>query len=370
MVLCTNQHVPMVSLTQSDFSHATIPRDHYHQQPQPTTSARRTKNARITMTNDSKTKISIERSKLRQSIGLWVYAALMELCSGSLENTKDGDSCSLDLKKIAYESVSFPNGEQPSGQTLSLCHIGKPHDIEVKAAVKLFYKEIYRAERHNQMTEEKDTVIDSLTSKFDKKRSRAKPSKSIHLISDFGLCREVCSLSELGQLLAITMEGMPDSIRISDNVRADKNGVICIVTRERQLVLKDSNRLQCPLPWCVKWGKGEKGLWWHQQKEHGTEHTSAVNSASSVANDLAITIYDPLNIWCSELNPSEALNTCNNEKKNGFELVKENDLEGLRLLINEDKFDPKTAIDKNGKLISILSFFFPIPGLMLLVFVI
>lgn len=296
------------------------------------------------MTKTSKKKISTENSKLRQSIGLWVYAALMELCGGGEANNR----YDIDLKKIAYESVSFPNGEHTSQgnhqQSQSLCHIGKPHDIEVKAAAKYFYKAIYRCNCKDLSSSENVRSMNC----YSIRASKVKPSQRIFILSNLGLSREIRSASDLGHLLAVNMEGMPDSIRISDNIRTDKNGVICIVSRGRQLVLKEANRLQCPTPWCVKWGKGEKGLWWHQQKEHGTKHSTAVSTASSVANESAMIVYDPIKLWSQDCHHYKKFDKSNNKKSGGFELIKENNLEGLRSLINLERFDPKVAFDKNG----------------------
>eukprot|EP00957_Ditylum_brightwellii_P164511 12524946-Ditylum_brightwellii.AAC.1 len=54
-------------------------------------------------------------------------------------------------------------------------------------------------------------------------------------------------------------------------------------------MLRSAGRLPCPL--CIKWCKGEKGLWWHQQREHGAEYSTATVSASSEVNCFAIVPY-------------------------------------------------------------------------------
>ena len=131
-----------------------------------------------------------------------------------------------EIRSLVHSSVSFPNKNGDLD--------GKPHDVEIRIALSLFHKA--------------------------RKRKRGE-SLPIDLISDFGLARVVQTPIEVADLFCQILNQEWD-------VRIDYSGIMCLVTEERSQSLRASGRLPCPR--CVKWCKGEKGLWWHQQKHQET----------------------------------------------------------------------------------------------------
>jgi ankyrin repeat protein len=174
-----------------------------------------------------------------------VLEASLQICGGSFSHSE--------LSELASDSVILTN------KTWSIIE-GKPHDLEVRWAHNLFYKR----KRKRQAIEE------SLS------------ATSITLISDYGLRRSVSTPFEVGELLC--------QVLILDwDVRVNPAGILCIVTQERAQALRANGKLPCPF--CIKWCKGEKGLWWHQQTEHGTTHSEATEKAASERIVLALVPY-------------------------------------------------------------------------------
>mmetsp|Transcript_16131 Transcript_16131/g.20434 ORF Transcript_16131/g.20434 Transcript_16131/m.20434 type:complete len:443 (+) Transcript_16131:3-1331(+) len=128
-------------------------------------------------------------------------------------------------------------------------------------------------------------------------------------------------------------------------------------------MLRSAGRLPCPL--CIKWCKGEKGLWWHQQREHGAEYSTATVSASSEVNCFAIVPYRTNQCRDTKNTNSPNTNITNDtegstkseptrciRKESGvvvdnFEVVKRGDLDGLLAAIRGG-YNPTGDIDKNG----------------------
>mmetsp|Transcript_1561 Transcript_1561/g.2528 ORF Transcript_1561/g.2528 Transcript_1561/m.2528 type:complete len:627 (+) Transcript_1561:56-1936(+) len=346
---------------------------------------------RAPYTTGNTTASTADRETIIKEIGEWVYTALLQLCAGNGNCSHNHNNASTTttceeavhiraayLKKLAYECVSFPNKTDSSAASM-----GKPHDVEVRAAIKYYYREAHKRSRlkqsqQQQQQQQHDNNDDYNDNDDNNKRRRPRHDEKqcrsssnnvknveIEITSDLGLSRLIRSPAELGKLLALSMEQIycvsntigigPENQsahqRIADNIRCDSNGVVCIVTRDRALALRAAGRLPCPL--CIKWGKGEKGLWWHQQREHGSEHSVAVASAASLANDsVSIVVYNPhISIWpeadvrvcgsiCGDSSSSSALD--------GFQLIRDGDLAKLQKLVEEGKFDPVNAQDKNG----------------------
>jgi hypothetical protein len=145
-----------------------------------------------------------------------VYSALLQVCGGE----DDDIAAREELHSIALSSISFPNKSSVSSIE------GKPHDIEVKAALTLFH----RRKRTNS-----DGVRCSI-------------------VSDHGLTRTVASPLELASLIQVPLEEDCRRQRISNEVRCSQAGIICIVTRDRAQHLRSFDRYPCPH--CVKWCKG------------------------------------------------------------------------------------------------------------------
>ena len=342
------------------------------------------------------------RQTTAKAIGEWVHMSLLQLCAvgdgmmytNTVVCSSAATNINMDLrqqeealqsdqqqqqqqqhvaylKKLAYESVSFPNKTD-----ILIASMGKPHDVEVRAAVKYYYREAHNSYR----LKNKCTVPSSCTTCNDdatiactggdcddnvnsNKRRRSKKKNQddsinvknvqIEITSDLGLSRQIRSPAELGKLLALSMEQTNNNAgdRFADNIRSDSNGIICIVTKDRALALRAAGRLPCPI--CIKWGKGEKGLWWHQQREHGSEHSVAASSAASLADDsLSIVVYNPHHYSCwpdeASLCAGRIEESSTNIGMDGFQLIRDGDLLKLQKMVDQGKFDPVNAQDRNG----------------------
>lgn len=183
--------------------------------------------------------ISID-SQLYERLIVGVAGAARQLCAGS--------HSSAELKDWIASSISFPNKNDDID--------GKPHNVEIRIALSLFHKT----------------------------RKRKRGESSIELVSDLGLVRLVRSPVEVADLFCQLLNQEWD-------VRVDESGIMCLVTEERSKALRQSGKLPCPR--CIKWCKGEKGLWWHQQLKHGIKHNDATEHAASEQTTLALIPYNP-----------------------------------------------------------------------------
>lgn len=243
-----------------------------------------------------------ERNDLKNRIGNLVYNALIQVSGGGIEtcvaattnnddneNNKSGVTSVGDIRRkktrtirwadnelrdLAYSSVSFSN--KPGSTTLVE---GKPHNIEVRAALTMFHK------YHGGVSGAK-----SKKGRCERPPPTTPNVSSLQIISDLGLSRSVVSPIALAKILSRVLEEACRQEKISHDVRSNNSGIICIVTPKRAHALRQSGRLPCPS--CIKWCKGTKGLWWHQQQEHGSEHSVAAASAASERIVLAIVPYD------------------------------------------------------------------------------
>jgi len=290
---------------------------------------------------------------LKTRVATVVYESLMQICGGglNLDEEKDEappvlddiDSWTAELKRVAQTTISFPNKKSTSLE-------GSPHDIEIRTALALFHKCTGR------------------------KRKRVNKTRPVIIsVSDLGVRRTVTSPLELAELLCCTLEEPLREEGISHDVRPNVSGIICLVTPERAQALRESGKLPCPQ--CIKWCKGEKGLWWHQQIDHGLEHSVAAEAAASEQNVFAIVPYGPqqqILRWQPTTPPEpHASGDCRDEKEDAFELVKKGELEALKQAIEvcapsnsessevmlltltfpfypKDGFDPRESLDRNG----------------------
>ena len=239
-----------------------------------------------------------------------------------------------ELKKISRSTVSFPNRLKSSVD-------GKPHDVEVRAALSLFHRIVRRTNTCVQRM-----IYDGKSSLCNKRKRQSKcdaaiekttkrPSNGEHrvpsqelgslrdrvvlfeLISDFGTRREIDSIKSLANLLSLELEkelsarnslvqnrhdgsgnghvelpkatSNDGSFKMAEDqnlvpfmifcdIRSDDSGTICLVSSHRSKQLHAAGRIPCPH--CVKWLKGNRGLWWHQLSAHGIDYSSATESAS------------------------------------------------------------------------------------------
>lgn len=235
-----------------------------------------------------------------------------------------------ELMKISYRSVSFTNNGLNSRGEID----GKPHDVEVRAALMLYHRVRRGYCSNGKKRRVGDIEVKSKTKqKVNKDCSRAlqvtgsiqtlegKRGKAdeeydtpIDIISDLGTRRKINSILSLANLLAIELErelaGNTQTYReltasvdetmhyqqpnkanptTFTDIRSDDSGIICLLTLHRSKQLYSHGRIPCPN--CTKWFKGSKGLWWHQLSVHGNQYSSAIEVAAGITNSLAIVRY-------------------------------------------------------------------------------
>jgi hypothetical protein len=286
--------------------------------------------------------MNASQESLRNQFRDIIYEALTQVCGGgiSIEKTSGEDSKKptqdntdivanqeLLFKDLSEKSVSFPNKNASSIE-------GKPHDVEIRVAPSLFYRYTGRKRKrpqHQEMSPDTSTTM------------------RLMLVSDLGLGRTADSPRELAVLLCAPLEELCRREGLSHDIRSDDAGIICVVTPERAERLRHAGRLPCDK--CIKWCKGEKGLWWHQQREHGSEHSIATATAASERTVLAIVpyasersrlLFDVESAWDDN---QEAQS--NNQDDHEFTFVREGDMLKLKEAI-ESGVDPTITLDRNG----------------------
>jgi len=277
------------------------------------------------------------------------------------------------LYDLAAKSVSFTNGGKAEDSAND--GGGKPHDVEVRAALSLFHK--YKRRTKATINASKDDPQGRKRTRDDHDDGSAEVP--LQIVSDLGLRRPLNSAGDLAQLMALDMEEhlAGDAIAmnggeaagdgnnasgglgvICDDIRpASTSGILCLTTKHRVQQLRHSGKLPCPL--CIKWCNGEKGLWWHRQVEHGADHGNAMEDASKAADTLAMVVYDPA-LAAATIHSINASTVPNEIKKNvsscdenyrrndPFECAKSGDLENLMRSSQGEGLDLAAAIDSNG----------------------
>jgi hypothetical protein len=155
--------------------------------------------------------------RLREKVTCCLVKVLDQVCGGSEEFLEENDE-RKQIRETVFASISFPN-KNPSSTD------GKPYDIEIRVALSLFHR-------------------------WKRKQSR----KSILVVSDLGLQREILSPRDFAEFLSIPLEVLCKEDGIADDVRVKSSGVICIVTSERSQLLREAGKLSCPH--CEQWCKG------------------------------------------------------------------------------------------------------------------
>jgi hypothetical protein len=257
-----------------------------------------------------------------------LHQTLIRLCINTENTTAE------ELYNIARDSISYPNNGAVAyagglGTNLLQTKIGKPHDIELRVALKLYHKFKQKRNRIVLQPSSEEDVDSPFVDSIRKSTNRAveKPCHAacvMRIRSDMGVAREFTSERQFADLIVKTLEELivDESLAIPlfknhqrhrDNVgqqgrhlddswnescnlreivqdiRADKSGLIYITTNARVQQLRSIGRLPCSL--CTKWCKGEKGLWWHQQQEHGKYHSDAIIEAKLQIDNFAIVPY-------------------------------------------------------------------------------
>jgi ankyrin repeat protein len=237
---------------------------------------------------------NIDFRALQGKICTDVLDAAIQLCGGS--------HSSAELLTLVPPTISFSNKEKKVDDVS-----GKPHDVEIRIALSLY---------HRTRTQTK----------------HASGSLTIEITSDYGLVRTVSSSNDLANLFVQILSQSWD-------VRSDNSGILCLVTEERSQNLRSMNLLPCPI--CVKWCKGEKGLWWHQQRVHGREHSQASEQASKERTILALIRYMPDEATTAQNKHSSSLPLIEllqkpQETMDIFEMARRGCLEEIQSLLSND----------------------------------
>eukprot|EP00980_Cylindrotheca_fusiformis_P026364 scaffold15973_cov120-Cylindrotheca_fusiformis.AAC.5 len=245
------------------------------------------------------------------AIAACVHQAIVQTCGGGIQHPEEEQ-----LRGIARKSISFPNNTSASDLG------GKPHDIEVRAAVSLFHR-----------------------------WKRYSSKSSIRVVSDLGITRDVGTPRALAELWVPVLEESCREEGIAYDIRCQPSGIICVVTYERSECLRQAGKLPCPH--CCHWCKGKKGLWWHQQQKHTIEHSEAMVVASSSINDYAIIPFTPSAISMLHRLGSEKAQKSGSDNQaimyaiDPIEFVKGGNLDALKKAVSNG-YVPSTIRDSRG----------------------
>lgn len=241
-------------------------------------------------------------------IGKCIVDAVRQICGGSMPVEE--------LSKLTLSSISFTNKTRHDVE-------GKPHNVEIKTALSLYHKTRKR-----------------------KRETKPLPYPStVELISDLGLKRTIASPVQLAQLLCNVLNQDWD-------VRVNTSGILYLVTADRSQALRNAGRLPCS--YCTKWCKGEKGLWWHQQREHGTDHAAATERAASERSVLAIVSYNPEARRQSEVSSISGMSSKDIFQSvvlapdDIFELARDGNIDAIREMVQHQGLDITDTWDRKG----------------------
>ncbi|KAL3923461.1 MAG: hypothetical protein SGILL_001641 [Bacillariaceae sp.] len=275
-------------------------------------------------------------------------------------------SASTTLREAIAASISFPNKQTSVSNTTTATNppsilTGKPYDIELRIALKWYHLWKLQSNECSADHDNKDaTALESHSPDQRGNKSKIKSSSKnnaasiVVITSDLSLSREISSPRQLAEILVPLLE---DDIRqhprvgLAPDVRCQPSGVISLITWKSSQNLR--YRLgMLPCPHCIKWCKGEKGIWWHQQLHHRQEHAIAAAVAQATkTNEDAIVIYqgyvfDHSNRMRTLLD--EGSSNSQNSMTDPFDCIRNGNLDSLRLLVKSGKCHPSTSFDRKG----------------------
>ena len=266
---------------------------------------------------------------MRERVASATFTSLVRIAGGGCYRSTDNDSSSppssyssflssswmAELERISYSSVLFPNGtidadgddDNDNDGEINVELGGKPHDVEVRAALILFHS-VFREGKKKKAKPKKGqkrkegTDANTSIGENDKKGGgKRTPGSSLFKIeSDMGTRRMIHSVVSLASLLSTELEaqlrdtidkGNRSGIDVSWEIppitildaRPDESGIICLISQRRYVRLRLFGQLPCPD--CPCWLTGKKGLWWHGMKVHGIEYSIATGSAATVVGE-------------------------------------------------------------------------------------
>jgi len=255
---------------------------------------------------------------------------------------------------------------------------GKPWDYEVRCITSFFNrfrsqfskdvkKQTMRDRKRKKLSrDEKQQILSDVdTDKLSNTTSSSTVATwSLILTSDLGVQRTVKSACEWSTLLLPLLD---DRLPRGWDCRvAPQSGFLLLVSPERALALRDAGRRPCPS--CSHWPKGgEKGLWWHQQQQHGVHHASATAFAAQTRVVRALILYqEPATLaeLLTQTNNSDEQQTnatiaveqkqqeppkeIATEQEQAFEYAASGNLEALQACIAKKCVDPVNDIDSRG----------------------
>ena len=292
------------------------------------------------------------------------------------EKSMNGNFEKKQKKRVSSSStfVDDVSGSANGSASGNVNSIGKPHDVEIKLAPTFFNR--YRHKCENVVSGSGSGSPANCEDDYASSKTQENTIPPLEIISETGLTRSIESPLEMANLLISDMEdylwyqrnvnvnvntsasasasASTDESQELYSIRADRSGIICIVTPNRMQHLRSLGRVSCSQ--CTKWVKGEKGLWWHCQKEHTLDHSQAIAiaSSSSGVNALSIVVYCPSVPGLYKNECSDKSNENENGNDNDHDNAGGTTLNSSKIIYH--RTDPYFDIVKGGDLELFISF--------------
>ena len=261
-------------------------------------------------------------------------------------------------------SISSSNGVKSRNNhpTRSYCDDnerveGKPHDYEIKIALILFHKFKCTCCTFDLNHETTTTISNNKTEEDTILTQSLEPR--LYITSEYGLTR--CFTSALILTNFVVMElTQVDNTRLSGyDIRANKSGIIYVVTPQRTILLRKAAKLPCS--YCTQWCQGLKGKWWHEQIEHADEQAKSNSLLAQQAASGALILFTP----STNTSAAEAISKINSipavqiEKQYYqrdtksteflFDMIREQDsLSNFIHIVHQQNIELSKVIDKHG----------------------
>lgn len=342
-----------------------------------------------------------DRLTIEDQLTSAVLASLIRLAGGGFQSSSSSLSLTGDataslseqhdkwieqLERISQGSISFPNNN-----TFDVD--GKPHDVECRAALSLFHIVRNRLGKGIANKNDDDDNSGNIQNKGGKKPRKKKTKQtavdnnnstitattrnqndvSFEIISELGTKRQVCSSTSLANLLSLELEKeLSSSSKCCINffdIRSNDSGIIHMVSEKRSSELHKAGKLPCSH--CVRWFKGQKGLWWHQLQAHNITYASATESAADAVNCLAVVLFqeeqldqhslslgtkstidnDTIITEPTQIENNDLSATATAEESaalDPFEMVKAGNFDAFVNKVESGSFSPADEVDHNG----------------------